>query len=83
MKEEEYSNYVEAFNSDGWKQFMDIVVDNEKNLLLASVDGADTGDKWQYLRGQVSQLRGIMGFPNYIESVWQQSQQDNEDEDTI
>lgn len=77
MEERQYEDLVDMFASDGWKFFIDSAKELEEALTQGAVDNASTNEQWQYLRGQLSQLRSILGYQSFITSVWEQKVQDD------
>jgi cell division septation protein DedD len=83
MNQEEYENLVDMFASKGWKQFISAVTDIEDALTRTSVDSAPQNDDWQYLRGQVHQMRSLIGYENFIKMSWEQQERDKIDDEDI
>lgn len=69
MDEKDFDAAMDMFASDGWKNFIEGVTDLESTLTQTAPDGALTNDQWQYARGQIHQLRSIIGYENYIKVV--------------
>lgn len=76
MEQEEFDALADMFGSKGWKHFIQTAVDLEDALTKGAVDSASTNEQWQYLRGQLHQLRSILGYENYIRQVWKQQEED-------
>ncbi len=72
MEEKEYEVLVDMFASDGWKQFIGNISELEDAITKAAVDNAVMNDQWQYLRGQLHQLRSILGYEDFIKISWEQ-----------
>lgn len=79
MTEQEFNTYSDMFATDGWKLFIKSVEELEDGLTKSAVNAAPANDQWQYLRGQLNQLRSIIGYENYIHVAYEnQEQEDNE-----
>ena len=76
MKEKEYEALVDMFASDGWKSYMNLAQNLEESLTRGAVDNAPDNDRWQYLRGQLGQLRSILGYETAVHAMWKQQQED-------
>lgn len=76
MNEKDYEALVDMFASPGWKYFISGVTELEEALTRGAVDHATTNETWQYLRGQLGQLRSILGYENFVELAWKQQQED-------
>ena len=81
MDEKTYNALTDMFASAGWKVFMEDVKQLEDSVTRAAVDQADTGDKWQYCRGQTHQLRSILGYSIAVKASWDQALKDAEEDD--
>ena len=79
-QEKEYDNYCEMFGTVGWKEFIKGLTDIEEVVLKASIDSATINDQWQFLRGQITQIRTIKGFEAYVEALYQQMLDDDKEE---
>lgn len=66
MEEKDFDNAVDMFASDGWKDYIKMMADQENILVQTAPDGALTNEQWQYARGQIHTLRSILGYENYI-----------------
>ncbi len=80
MDEKEYEALVEMFATDGWKMFINGSKELEKTFCEAAPTYADTNDKWQFARGQISQLRRIIGYEDYVIMT---KEMESQDEDTV
>ncbi|RKZ67676.1 MAG: hypothetical protein DRQ48_09465 [Gammaproteobacteria bacterium] len=80
MLQEEYETYVDLFKTEGWKLFQESIVGAEEQLKNSSVDSAVTNDQWQFLRGQLTQLRNVAAFETFIKLTFEQSEKDEEDD---
>lgn len=76
MEEKEYETLLDMFASEGWKLFIEGAKELEDAVVQNCVDIADTNEKWQYLRGEVHQLRRILGYEDYIRALWAQQEED-------
>jgi hypothetical protein len=74
MEEKEFEELSEMFQSDGWKSFTSNLTELEETIMKVAPDNAVTGDQWQYCRGQVHQLRRIIGYRDFIELSWENQQ---------
>lgn len=70
MDEKEYEALVDMFVTDGWKAFIKSAGELERAITEGVVDSADTNDKWQYCRGQLHQLRSILGYEAFVRTAW-------------
>ena len=77
MKEEEYNALVDMFESDGWKVFTTTLSEVYEGTLQSAPSAAETGDQWQILRGQLSQIQSILGYENFIKLSYEAQQEDN------
>lgn len=77
LEQRQYEDLVDMFASDGWKFFYKSAEDLEEALTKGAADSAVTNEQWQYLRGQLGQLRSILGYETFITSVWQQKLEDD------
>ncbi len=66
MNEKEHEDLVDMFASPGWKLFIKGATELEDTLVRVAPDAADTNDKWQFARGQIYQLRRIVGYEDYV-----------------
>ena len=73
MDEQEYDALVDMWASTGWKSFITKITDLEKNFTDNAADTAVTGEQWQYTRGQIHQLRSILGFQQFVTMSWEQT----------
>ena len=64
--EQAYESAVDMFATDGWKNFIEEVTNLESIVTNSAVDNALSNDQWQYCRGQVHQLRSIIGYEDFI-----------------
>jgi hypothetical protein len=78
MEEKDFEVLSEMFQSDGWEMFIDNLTELEETIMKVAPDNAVTGDQWQYCRGQVHQLRRIIGYKNFIELSWENQQAEND-----
>lgn len=67
--EQEHENNLELFATEGWKQIIENATELEQALIHAAPDNALTNDQWQFCRGQISQLRALIGFEEYVKVV--------------
>jgi hypothetical protein len=78
---EYYDNQFEMFNTKGWKDFIE-----DANVELTNAkEGSDlvciTNDMWQYNRGQMSKLRAIVNYENFVKQSYEMAiNEENEDE---
>jgi hypothetical protein len=66
MTENDYNDYVSLFESDGWKLLIESISELERAITEGSVDNCPTNESWQYTRGQLHQLRSMLGYENFI-----------------
>lgn len=66
MDQKDFDNAVDMFAWAGWKDFTQMLTDQENVLVQTAPDGALTNEQWQYARGQIHTLRSILGYENYI-----------------
>ena len=68
--QEYYDNQFEMFETQGWKDFQEDV----KVELANSKENSDltctTNDLWQYNRGQMSKLRALANYENFIKQSY-------------
>lgn len=76
MKERDYNDLVEMFESDGWKVFIGQVQATEEGATKGSVTSAVTNDQWQYLRGWISCSRGTLGYETFVRLSYEQQLRD-------
>ena len=76
--EKRYEALFEMFKTEGWKHFMKDITEFEEAVSSSTVDNAVTNDQWQYARGQIHQLRSIIGFENYTRTC-----EENHDADPV
>lgn len=76
LDNEKYEKLVDMFASDGWKLFLEEAANLEDALTKGAVDAADSNDKWQYARGQIHQLRSILGYENFLTQLRKQEEED-------
>jgi len=79
VTKEEYEVYADLFENEGWKLFQTTVADAEEQMTKAAVDSAPMNDQWQFLRGQLTQLRSIAAFETFIKLTFEQAEE-GEDE---
>ena len=70
MLEKDFDALDDMFNSDGWKLYVAQTKELTDNIVEAAPTGAVTNDQWQYARGQISQLRAILGYENFVRVSW-------------
>jgi hypothetical protein len=73
-KEEEiyYSNYFELFSSSGWAQLLEELKDREAAFDIGYI----TDEKTLYqARGELSIIRMLLGFEQFIEQGYEQAPQ--------
>lgn len=75
MEEKDFEALVDMFATDGWDHFTEVVEELETTLTKTAVDAALTNDQWQYARGQIHQLRSILGYEQFVRMSWDQEQQ--------
>lgn len=76
MEERVYESLVDMFASDGWKHFIEDAAELESVLTHGAVDAADSNEKWQHARGQIHQLRAILGYEDFITHSYTEQQKD-------
>jgi hypothetical protein len=76
MDEKDFEALVDMFATPGWKLFAEGAANLESALTKGAVDGAPQNDQWQFLRGQVYQLRSIIGYERYIREMQKQQEED-------
>jgi len=76
--EKRYEALFEMFRTTGWEHFIKDITDFEEAVSSSTVDNAVTNDQWQYARGQIHQLRSIVGFESYTRAC-----EENHDADTV
>ena len=83
--EKRYEALFEMFNTKGWEYYMKDITDFEDAVNSSTVDSAVTNDQWQYARGQIHQLRSILGFENFTRSCEENQREDGwrENVDTV
>ncbi len=79
MEEKEFEALNDMFTSEGWIIFTQQIGDLTKLLVEAAPDSAVTNDQWQYRRGQVQQMRSVLGYEQYI----REAQKQKEEEDAL
>ncbi len=76
MTDKEFEALNDMFISEGWKLFTQQIEDLTKLLVDAAPDNAITNDQWQYRRGQVHQMRSVLGYEQYIRATQKQQEED-------
>lgn len=85
QREKEFEEFMDMFAMPAWIKFQ-----NEAQTLLDNLkDGAhvyaDTGEKWQYLRGRMAQLEILANYETHfkasMEELAKQEQEDAEEDD--
>jgi len=74
---QEFEQYEEMFQTDGWKKLIENATDQHKGIMGSAVMAAPTNDQWQFLRGQVSQLDQLLGFEGYVTQTLRQMDEDD------
>lgn len=75
-----FDRYFDMFASEGWKQFTS---DLESNLAaVSSIKGIPDAATLHKNQGKVEVLENVLSLPNYVEALYQQmtEEQDNTDE---
>lgn len=74
MNEQEYEEDLDMFQSPAWKRLIERAATLDKSLTQGAVDSAVSNELWQYTRGQIHQLRALIGYETVTHSTWEQSQ---------
>jgi hypothetical protein len=74
MEQREYEDLVDMFQTPGWKYFMKGTTELEDAIVKAAPDGALTNDQWQYARGEIRQLRSVIGYESYIKHGYEEQE---------
>ncbi len=69
--EKYYEDLLDLFQTDGWKAFIQDYQESMAALIENSSTDCDTNDKWQFRRGELSQLHNVVNFERYIRTVVQ------------
>ena len=77
MNEKELEDLISMFETDGWRIFIRTAKELEEETIRGAVDIAQTGDQWQYVRGQIHQLRSVIGYENLCRANYEQITEDN------
>ena len=64
--QEYYDNQFEMFNTQGWKDFEEDAVNALANATSSSDFDCTTNDEWQYRRGELSKIRALAGYQDFI-----------------
>jgi len=83
MEKDDYENLVDMFAHPGWRFFTEFLTELEDVITKSAVDNAISNDQWQYCRGQTHQLRSILGYENYVNLAWDESQREDSDVDPL
>jgi hypothetical protein len=75
MEEKDYNALVDMFASDGWKYFIESAEELERAITNGAADSAVTNEQWQYCRGQLHQLRSILGYADFVNHAWKDQQE--------
>ncbi len=67
--EKYYEDLLDLFQTDGWKAFIQDYKESMDVLVQNSSADCDTNDKWQFRRGELSQLHNVVNFEDYIRTV--------------
>ena len=78
MNEKDYNALLDMFVSDGWKLFAEEKTEQEKYATQGAVDGALTGDQWQYLRGWLHGLRAVLGYEDFVRLSYEAQKEDDD-----
>lgn len=79
MTKEEYEVYVDLFESDGWKKFQESITGAEEQLTVGAFSNCVTNDQWQFVRGQLQQLKNIAAYEQYIKISYENELKEKED----
>jgi len=82
MDQKTFEDLIDMFTSDGWALFIKGTEELEQAIVKAAPDGAITNDQWQFARGQVQQLRSVLGYENYVRLGYE-AQERQIEEDSI
>ncbi len=78
----EYDNYLDMFASSGWITYIAQLADTREATLQAAPHNAADNNTWQYARGMLAQMDGILGFEAFVLAVREQQMElDAEDAD--
>ncbi len=82
--EKAYEDNLEMFATAGWKTYVENATSYREFIMNAAHDHAVTNDMWQYARGEMSQLKSIIGLEDFIKMSWEnQEQQENDFVDLV
>ena len=74
MTQEQYDMLVDLFAHPGYKFIIEGLDELKGSLQEAAVDNATTNDQWQFLRGQMAQMRSFIGYETFIHHMWKELQ---------
>lgn len=72
--QQDYDNLCDVFSHPGYKYIIESLEELKEALQEAAVDNAVTNDQWQFLRGQIAQMRAFMGYEDFIHALWKDMQ---------
>ena len=79
--QEYYDNQFEMFNTQGWKDFKEDAKLELTNAKESSDLTCTTNDMWQYNRGQMSKLRALVNYENFIKQTYDMAISEDNEED--
>ena len=65
-----YEDLLDMFQTDGWKQIMVDYGESLKSFQDNSDYDCQTNDEWQVRRGEMKQLRNLLGYESFIRSSY-------------
>lgn len=88
MEEKDFENLFDMFSTPGWKEFIKQAGELHEALTKGAVDNAIDNDQWQYLRGQLGQLRSIINYEDatrvaYADFQVKWTEEENEAEENV
>ena len=61
-----YEDLLTMFQTDGWKHLISDYTESLQSLQENSDYDCKTNDEWQFRRGEMQQLRNLIGFESFI-----------------
>ena len=72
----ELETLLDLFEHDGWKLFIDEHEERLKNLKENAHINCPTNDTWQFNRGMLAFLEGLISYETSIKFVMEQEQEE-------
>ena len=65
----QYDDYLDMFASAGWITYTSQLAETRAATLEAAPHNAADNNTWQYARGMLAQMDGILGFEAFVLAV--------------